>query len=432
MSRNLQLKNARLARGWTQDDAANEINAAFEYVNGRPGAIRGEYVRRLEAGEVGWPQKPLRQAIAAAYRVKDLTDLGFRPTRRRTDTKDEDDVQRLDFLRGVAAVGGAALMSGSLRAALDSAIGPIPAPRLVGPEHVAEVSQMVETVRRADHLGHPFGQRVMGAQMHHTLDLLDATADPEVKLNLHAAAATLADAIGWSLFDAGHHRAANQLFQVGLHCATEAGSFRLRADILSDMARQAIHLGRPDDALTLLGLAQVRQDRISHLRRANLSAVQARAFGILGDVPETLRAVRDADEHFHDVASGDRDESDYVSFGGYFDYAQLNGDTGHGLFGIAVHGHELAETRHRLRIAAENYGPDWARSRALCLTLDATLALRSGEVEEGVARGLVACDAAAAINSARVADGVRLIVDAAEFHHTPEVAELKTRAQQLI
>ncbi|VFA92979.1 Uncharacterised protein [Nocardia farcinica] len=153
----------------------------------------------------------------------------------------------------------------------------------------------------------------------------------------------------------------------------EAGAWWLRADVLSDMARQAIYLDRADDALTLLGAAKVREDRISPLRRANLSAVQARAFGALGDVWETLRAVRDADEYFHEATTDTGGEPDPDNFGDYFAFAQLNGDTAHGLYGIARAGHAVEETRHRLRVAAENYGPEWARSRAFCLALDAKL-----------------------------------------------------------
>ena len=140
--------------------------------------------------------------------------------------------------------------------------------------------------------------------------------------------------------------------------------------------------------------------------------------------------MRDADEHFHDAAA-ERDEPDYDSFSEYFSFAQLNGDTAHGLYGIAVHGHAVDETRHRLRVAAENYGAQWARSRAFCLTLDAALALRGNDPAEGAALGATALDAAAGIDSARLTANVQQIQFAAGTKDHPELKALQARAASL-
>ena len=348
------LTEAILSRGWIQQEVANRINAAFEQFEGRPGGYTAEYIGKLERGEVTWPFLSYRQAIECVFGVP-VRELGFRPRRRRSQKdKEDDDVRRIDFLRGLAAMGGTALLAGGLRATLDDAIVHTPVPRLVGPEHAEEVARVAEAVRRADNIGHPLAWEAMSAQVRRAIALLENVTDQRVNLNLNVAVAALADAVGWAHFDAGQHRAADRYFRIALHCSEQAGSWWLRADVLGDMARQAIYTGRPDEALTLLGAAKVREDRISSLRRANLSAVQARAFGALGDVRETKRAVRDADEHFHEAVA-DRDEPD--NFADYFTEAQLNGDTAHGLYGIAIHGEAVEETRHRLRVAAEHYGP---------------------------------------------------------------------------
>ncbi|MBF6588460.1 helix-turn-helix transcriptional regulator [Nocardia farcinica] len=420
-----------LERGWTQTEVADRVNAAMLRVVGRAGRWNAEYVRKLERGDVRWPTEPYRRAIEQVFGVP-VAELGFRSPRMRAGDEEDEDVRRIDFLRGLAAVGGSALLAGGLTATLNDAIVHTPVPRLVGPEHVDEVMRVATAVRSADHLGHPFAWEAMGAQVRRAIALLEAGSDRRVSLNLHAAVAALADAVGWAHFDAGQHRAADRYFRIALHCATEAGAWWLRADVLSDMARQAIYLDRADDALTLLGAAKVREDRISPLRRANLAAVQARAFGALGDVRETLRAVRDADEYFHEATTETGGEPDPDNFGDYFSFAQLNGDTAHGLYGIARAGHAVEETRHRLRVAAENYGPEWARSRAFCLALDASLALRSGEPEEGAARGLEAIDAAAGIGSARLDANIREIHAAAADLSDPSVRPLQQRAAALL
>ncbi|MFD6401216.1 hypothetical protein [Nocardia sp. NPDC060249] len=417
-------------RGWTQQETADRINAAYAAIHSRPGRYDDESIRRLERGDVSNPQRPYRVAIEKAFGVP-VAELGFRSRRARSANTEEDDVRRIDFLRGLAAMGGSALLAGGLQATLNDAIVHTPTPRLIGPEHVEEVARIAEAVRRADNLGHPFAWEVMAAQVRRAVTLLESASSHTVNLNLNAAVAALADAVGWAHFDAGQHRAADRFFRIALHCAEQAGSWWLRADVLSDMARQAIYLGQADEALTILGAAKVREDRISSLRRANLAAVQARAFGAIGDVRETLRAVRDADEHFHDAAA-DRDEPDYDSFSDYFSFAQLNGDTAHGLFGIALHGHAVDETRHRLRVAADNYGSDWSRSRAFCLALDAALALRGSDPEEGAALGQAAVAAATGIGSARLAANLEEIHTAAATHDHPEVKALRAKTASLI
>lgn len=423
---NVRLTQHIRERGWTQAETAERVNLAYAEITGREGRYDDEAIRRLQRGSVTWPQEPYRRALAKAFGVS-MESLGFyRRTRR---ASDGDDVRRIDFLRGLAAVGGSSLLAGGLMATLDDAIVHSPVPKLVGPEHVAEIEQVLRAVRESDHLGHPWAWEVMAAQVRRGVALLEATKDNQVGRELHAAVGALADAVGWAHFDAGHYRAADRYLRVGLHCADEAGEWSLRADILSDMARQAIYLGQPDEALTLLGAAKVREDRISNLRRANLSAVQARAFGCLGNVKECVRAVRDADEYFHD--SVDDDNADYGNFAEFYTFAQLNGDTGHALYDIAVHGHEVVETRHRLRVAIEAYGDSWARSRAFCLAREAVLTLQSGDAIEGAALGFAAVEEARRIGSARLADDIRAIYTASDIDHT-EVQALRNSAGQLV
>jgi len=423
---NVKLTQHIRLRGWTQLETAERVNLAYEEVTGREGRYDEEAIRRLQRGAVTWPQEPYRQALARVFEVP-IEELGFYRRNRRP--SDGEDVRRIDFLRGLAAVGGGSLLAGGLTATLDDAIVHTALPGAIGPEHVAEIEQVMQAVRESDHLGHPWAWEVMAAQVRRGAALLEAATDNAVSRDLYGAVGALADAVGWAHFDAGHYRAADRYLRVALHCADQAGEWSLRADVLSDMARQAIYLGQPDEALTLLGAAKVREDRISNFRRANLSAVQARAFGALGNVRECVRAVRDADEHFHD--SADSGVPDYGDFAEFYTFAQLNGDTGHALYDIAVRGAQITEARHRLRVAIESYSESWARSRAFCLAREAVLTLQHGEAAEGAELGMLAVQEAQRIGSARLATDVRAIHAASEIDH-PDVRALRDRAGHLI
>jgi tetratricopeptide (TPR) repeat protein len=439
---NTQLKHLIETCGWTPAEVAEAINASYANVTGsNPGLYDEKSVRRLISGQVTWPTKPYRTAFMQVFKVDSPRELGFyRRSSRRPDG--EDDVRRIDFLRGLAAVGGGSLLTGGLTATLDDAVVRTPIPTSVGPDEIDGIRKLTLAVRAADHGGHPWAMEAMAAQVRRGVELVDACTDTPVRHDLQTAVGVLADAVGWAHFDLGKHRAADRYFRVALHYADEAAAFWLRADVLSSMARQAVWLGQIaldedtaqkhfDDALTLVGAAKVREDRISQLRRANLSAVLARAHSSLGNVRECVRAVRDADEFFHD-ASDARDELDYYDYSRYFTYAQLNGDTGTALWDIAIRGFEVKEARHRLEIAAEQYGPEWARSQALCLARTSILLLRSGEPDEGAAVGQSAVSAAKTIgSSSRLAFDLRGIHDAAVID-IPEVKALRSSAAEVI
>lgn len=85
------------------------------------------------------------------------------------------------------------------------------------------------------------------------------------------------------------------------HCAEEADDWHLRAKALSWRARQAVWVGDADAGLTFARLGLVRGDRITATERAMLNTAVARAFGRLGDVSATLRAVGNADDEFADA-----------------------------------------------------------------------------------------------------------------------------------
>ncbi|MBF6353614.1 hypothetical protein IU449_03455 [Nocardia higoensis] len=83
---------------------------------------------------------------------------------------------------------------------------------------------------------------------------------------------------------------ARRYFQLALHCAEQADDWGIRANVLSDMARQAIYVDHPDDGPSLIELAQVRQDRQTPTVRAMLSTVHARTLAKVGRGDDSYRA----------------------------------------------------------------------------------------------------------------------------------------------
>src|SRR5262249_12297740 len=81
---------------------------------------------------------------------------------------------------------------------------------------------------------------------------------------MHSAVAHLGSTIGFMLFDQGQHLEARKVYLASLQLAQEAtDSWPLRAIILSEMARQCLHLGEHDNALELLRIARGADDELT-------------------------------------------------------------------------------------------------------------------------------------------------------------------------
>src|SRR5690606_284682 len=100
----------------------------------------------------------------------------------------------------------------------------------------------------------------------------------------------------------------------------------LGAFVLSQMARQMIHLGRGDDALELIHLAQYgSRGEASARLRSLLYAMEARAHATVGQPPRCHRAVRMAQEAFAEIEP-DEPEPGWIAF---FTEAELHAENAH-------------------------------------------------------------------------------------------------------
>ncbi|SCK62611.1 hypothetical protein YW7DRAFT_06730 [Streptomyces sp. AmelKG-E11A] len=276
-------------------------------------------------------------------------------------------------------------------------------------------------------------RKAVVGQLHEVTDLLQEPQPEATSKRLFKVAAELAELAGWMSYDVGLQPTAQKYFVLALHAAKEAGDKPLGSYILSSMSRQMIHLGRPDDALELIHLAQYGSRESAGSRtQAMLYAMEARAYANMGQPGKVKRAVRMAEESFFDAQEGDENEPDWI---GFFTEAELNGENAHSFRDLAyVAGRSptyaaLAEPVMSRAVELFAQDKDHQRSYALNLIGMATVHLLQKEPEQSARLAGDALGVARSVRSERVNTRIRKTVDTAvrEYGHLPEVVELTER-----
>ncbi|KIF06057.1 NsdA [Streptomyces sp. RSD-27] len=273
-------------------------------------------------------------------------------------------------------------------------------------------------------------RKAVVGQLHEVTDLLQENHPAPAMKRLFKVAAELAELAGWMSYDIGLHPTAQKYFVLALHAAKEAGDKPLGSYILSNMSRQMIHLGRPEDALELVHLAQYgSRDCAGPRTQAMLYAMEARAYANMGQPSRCKRAVRMAEDTFGDVGLGGEPEPDWI---GFFSEAELNGENSHSYRDLAyVAGRSptyasLAEPV--MEKAVELFAKDEVHQRSYALNLIgmATVHLLQREPEQATVLVDQALDVARKVRSERVNTRLRKTVDTAarEYGDVAEVVRL--------
>jgi transcriptional regulator with XRE-family HTH domain len=435
MPRNEVLVTLRKARGWTQEDLAQQV-AQVVAALGSNVAPDARLVSAWERGEIRWPQRHYRHALRMLFGGTSDEALGFirpgkDPARRHPrvlvsvlDFEESSTVRRADFLKSIAGV-AFGLTAGE---DLQSWPGVDPSrsvkPRVLGASDVAAIEQTTARFAAWERSqGGILSVDAMLGQLNWAATLLDKSrfASEQVRRRMFSAVANLAEVAGFAAYDAGMHTEARRAFTLGVHAAAEGEDWPLRANILSDMARQAISLGHPEDGLDLMQIAIYGADgRATPATQAMLQVVLGRVYGAMGKVRECRNAIAKAD-HVYEPPT-DEDPA-WIS---YYIPAQLAGDSGHALYSAAQHDVSLrGETANRLATAAETYGPKYPRAAAFCLARLAAIRFDEGEPDEAVAVGRRLLDIGSGVASARLNDDYRLVyAHAKRYQSHGDVAEL--------
>ncbi|MGW7099148.1 transcriptional repressor NsdA [Streptomyces sp. NPDC054838] len=273
-------------------------------------------------------------------------------------------------------------------------------------------------------------RKAVVGQLHEVTDLLQESHPAPVMKRLFKVAAELAELAGWMSYDIGLHPTAQKYFVLALHAAKEGGDKPLGSYILSNMGRQMIHLGRPEDALELIHLAQYgSRDCAGPRTQAMLYAMEARAYANMGQPSRCKRAVRMAEDTFGDVGLGGEPEPDWIRF---FSEAELNGENSHSFRDLAyVAGRSptyasLAEPVMERAVELFAKDPEHQRSYALNLIGMATVHLLQREPEQATVLVDQALDVARKVRSERVNTRLRKTVDTAarEYGDVADVVRL--------
>jgi hypothetical protein len=273
-------------------------------------------------------------------------------------------------------------------------------------------------------------RKAVVGQLHEVTDLLQESQPEATARRLFGCAAELAELAGWMSYDVGLQPNAQKYFVLALHAAKEAGDKPLGSYILSSMSRQMIHLGRPDDALELIHLAQYgSRDCATARTQAMLYAMEARAYANMGQPSKCKRAVRMAEDTFSDAGEDGEPEPDWIRF---FSEAELNGENAHSYRDLAyVAGRSptyasLAEPVMRRAVELFRNDEEHQRSYALNLVGMATVHLIKREPEQSTVLAQEALDVAQKVRSERVNTRLRKTVDTAarDFGDIAEVAWL--------
>jgi hypothetical protein len=195
------------------------------------------------------------------------------------------------------------------------------------------------------------------------------------------------------------------------------------------MALQAVHLGRPTEALRLVHLghaATVGSHPVSAATTSCLANIQARAHAAQGDSAACDHALGQTIGHFAAI-----DPATRPPWGVHVDETMLAGLQGVAHYELALtkrDPHAAGRAVPLLREAVDRLDPDYARPRAFYLTDLAGAHALAGDTDTAIAVGHEAIDAVTTVQSPRTHDRLRVLNTALEpLHASTGVAELRDR-----
>ncbi|MFC8066472.1 hypothetical protein [Streptomyces sp. NPDC057293] len=451
--------------GWSKGELARQVNRRARQLGAGHISTDTSRVRRWLDGEN--PREPIPRILSELFSerfgvVVSVEDLGLRSTRPTPSATGVDlpwtgpqtvallsEFSRSDLMlarRGflgssLALSAGPSLIEPMQRWLVPSPppAGREPAPasrargRLSRPELELLESTAVMFRRWDAQCGGGLRRKAVVGQLHEVTDLLQEPQTETTRAKLFKVAAELAELAGWMSYDVGLQPTAQKYFVLALHAAKEAGDRPLGSYILSSMSRQMIHLGRPDDALELVHLAQYgSRDCASPRTQSMLYAMEARAYANMGQPGRCKRAVRMAEDTFAEAAEWDEPDPDWIRF---FSEAELYGENSHSFRDLAyVAGRSPAYASLAdplMRRAVELFAEDDEHQRSYALNLIgmATVHLLRREPEESTGVAVEAMRIAKKVRSERVNTRIRKTVDTAvrDFGDLGEIVDLTER-----
>ncbi|MEU1464211.1 hypothetical protein ABZ467_26590 [Streptomyces sp. NPDC005727] len=438
--------------GWSKGELARQVNRRARQLGANHISTDTSRVRRWLDGEN--PREPIPRILSELFSerfgcVVSIEDLGLRAARQSPSASGVDlpwtGPQAVALLSEFSRSDLMLARRGFLGTSLALAAGPSlvePLQRWLVPSPSSSNPPEPETVldsRRPGRLSRPeldllesttrmfrqwdaqcgggLRRKAVVGQLHEVTDLLQEPQPEATSRKLFKVAAELAELAGWMSYDVGLQPTAQKYFVLALHAAKEAGDKPLGSYVLSNMSRQMIHLGRPDDALELIHLAQYgSRDCASPRTQAMLYAMEARAYANMGQPGKCKRAVRMAEDTFADADEWDEPDPDWIRF---FSEAELFAENSHSYRDLAyVAGRSptyASLAQPLMERAVELFAKDHEHQRSYALNLIgmATVHLLRREPEQSTQYASDAMRVAKKVRSERVNTRIRKTVDTA-------------------
>ncbi|MFB8243377.1 multiprotein-bridging factor 1 family protein, partial [Kitasatospora purpeofusca] len=312
---NAVLQQARSTRGWTQEETAEHVRTWCRRNGLDPGSFDAATVSRLECGRIKWPRDEVRRALRTVFEVETDAELGLVGRRRpRTTTREVSTTKRRTLLQ----LGTAAVLP-DLAAA----------PTRLGADDVRGLDLHAGALEEWDRRsGGRATKHFAALELRRAVDLGSASMTPAVRSAWNGAVARLAGLYAWTVFDAGETGAV-PAFGLALGAAREAGDASAYCHIATNAARQAVHDGAAERALSLTACA-AGPHRPAVL--AMISAVSAQALALQGDVRGVMRAVAAAEAH----ASRTDNDATEEGWTQTLTPAKLRSDLGYALYRLSA------------------------------------------------------------------------------------------------
>ncbi|MGV9788442.1 DNA-binding protein NsdB [Streptomyces sp. NPDC003435] len=336
--------------GWSKGELARLVNRQAAAMGHPQLSTDTSRVRRwIDTGEI--PRDPVPRVLAALFterlgRVVTMEDLGLvrhgRAGKRQGDGKSDDpdgvlwapertaavltEFTGMDLMlnrRGLVGAGAALAAGATLSSAMHDWLHTDPtlradAPVLdnplhaepagfdryeaapIGSQEVEELERSVEVFRAWDAArGGGLQRKAVVGQLNEVGGMLAYHHPPQLQRRLWGVAANLAVLAGWMSHDVGLEPTAQKYFVIATHAAHEGGDRPRAGEALSRAARQMVHLGRPDDAMDLMKLAQSGSgEELQPRTKAMFHTIEAWAQAAMGKGQAMRRTLGQAEDLF--------------------------------------------------------------------------------------------------------------------------------------
>ncbi|MYV37974.1 hypothetical protein GT030_03575 [Streptomyces sp. SID1328] len=336
--------------GWSKGELARLVNRQAAAMGHPQLSTDTSRVRRwIDMGEI--PRDPVPRVLAALFterlgRVVTMEDLGLvrhgRAGKRQGDGKSEDpdgvlwapertaavltEFTGMDLMlnrRGLVGAGAALAAGATLSSAMHDWLHTDPtlradAPVLdnplhaepagfdryeaapIGSQEVEELEGSVKVFRAWDAArGGGLQRKAVVGQLNEVGGMLAYHHPPQLQRRLWGVAANLAVLAGWMSHDVGLEPTAQKYFVIATHAAHEGGDRPRAGEALSRAARQMVHLGRPDDAMDLMKLAQSGSgEELQPRTKAMFHTIEAWAQAAMGRGQAMRRTLGQAEDLF--------------------------------------------------------------------------------------------------------------------------------------